>query len=185
MLSFAAVRRLFLARGPQDMRRGIDTLSLVVREELHADPYRGDCFIFISRDRRKLKALIWEDGGFWLCLKRLEAGTFIDPGQWCEDGATSTSITAAQLHALLEGIDVRSARYRVRQGYRLGAGGEFVKSRHERAVGRGTAGTHRRRRSRRDTAPAGITGGSEAHDPGAAAAHPRGEVGARPDRPDR
>jgi transposase len=184
MLSFAAVRRLFLARGPQDMRRGIDTLSLVVRDELHADPYRGDCFIFISRDRRKLKALIWEDGGFWLCLKRLEAGTFIDPGQWCENGATSTSITPAQMHALLEGIDVRSARYRVRQGYRLGTGGGFVKSRHGRAVADNPGGV-RRRRPRRDVAAAGIAGGGEAHDPHAAAAHPRGVLGTRPDRPDR
>ena len=76
MLSFLSARRIFVARAPQDMRRGIDTLSCVVEHELGHEPYTGDCFIFLSRDRKKLKVLIWEDGGFWLCMKRLITGTF-------------------------------------------------------------------------------------------------------------
>jgi len=48
------------------MRRGIDTLSCVVEHELGHESHVGDCFIFLSRDRKKLKALVWEDGGFWL-----------------------------------------------------------------------------------------------------------------------
>jgi hypothetical protein len=31
MISFSTVHRVFIARGHQDMRRGIDTLSLVVK----------------------------------------------------------------------------------------------------------------------------------------------------------
>ena len=67
MLNFAAVRRIFVARQHQDMRRGINLLSSVVEHDLGQDPYTGDCFIFFSRDRKKLKAVVWEDGGFWLC----------------------------------------------------------------------------------------------------------------------
>jgi len=73
MLNFAAVRRIFVAREAQDMRRGIDTLASVVEHGLREDPYAGDCFLFFSRDRRKLKALVWEDGGFWLCMKYLSS----------------------------------------------------------------------------------------------------------------
>ena len=57
MLSFSSVRRIFVARAPQDMRRGIDTLASVVEHELGHEPYTGDCFIFLSRDRKKLKVL--------------------------------------------------------------------------------------------------------------------------------
>ena len=55
MLSFSSVRRIFVARAPQDMRRGIDTLACVVEHELGHEPYTGDCFIFLSRDRKKLR----------------------------------------------------------------------------------------------------------------------------------
>lgn len=118
MLSFAAIRRILVAREPTDMRRGIDRLVSTISSELGGDPFSGDCFVFIARDRRRLKALVWEDGGFWLCLKRLEAGTFpLAPG-W-QRATGSVAITPAQMHALLEGIEVRDARYRKR--HRRGA----------------------------------------------------------------
>lgn len=58
MLSFAALQRIYVAREPQDMRRGIDMLASVVEHQLGHEPYAGDCFVFLSRDRRKLKVLI-------------------------------------------------------------------------------------------------------------------------------
>jgi transposase len=96
------------------MRRGIDTLSAMVAGELGEDPYTGDCFLFVGRDRRRLKVLLWEDGGFWLCLKRLESGTFPLPAGWNEPSLKSVNLSPARVHALLEGIDVRSATYRKR-----------------------------------------------------------------------
>jgi transposase len=121
VLSFASVRRIFVARSPTDMRRGIDTLSALVAGSLGGDPYAGDCFVFVGRDRRRLKVLLWEDGGFWLCLKRLESGTFAPLPMG--DGPT-VAMSPAQIHALLEGIDVRDARFRRR--CRRSAHGCFV-----------------------------------------------------------
>ncbi len=120
MLSFGRIGRVFLARGPQDMRRGIDSLALVVQRELGHDPFAGDCFVFLSRDRRRLKALLWEDGGFWLCLKRLERGTFANVGRTLGGDAPAVVVTPAMLHALLEGIDARAVRYRRRERKELG-----------------------------------------------------------------
>lgn len=113
MLNFAGVRRILIARDATDMRRGIDRLVSTISSELGGDPFSGDCFVFIARDRRRLKALVWEDGGFWLCLKRLEAGTFPLPRGW-DRAAATVAVTPARIHALLEGIDVRSARFRKR-----------------------------------------------------------------------
>lgn len=116
MISFSALRRIFVARAITDMRRGIDTLSSMVTAQLGQDPLSGDCFIFIGRDRRRLKALVWESGGYWLCLKRLEAGTFPLPVDWGEAVGQSASVvmSPAQVHALLEGIEVRASRQRKR-----------------------------------------------------------------------
>ena len=140
MLNFSGIRRVFIARGPQDMRRGIDSLSSAVVSELGQDPYAGDCFVFLGRDRRRLKALVWEDGGFWLCMKRLEAGTFLDPARWCLAGAVSVAVTPAQMHEILEGIDVKKASYRVRQQYRSGNPQSFIKCKHGRPDSQGRVG---------------------------------------------
>lgn len=129
-----------------------------------------------------LKALVWQEGGFWLCQKRLEAGTFVDPARWCDDGAHSVIVTPAQLHALLEGIDVHAAHYRVRQGYRVGNAEKFVKSRHGRAALAKRSGQENRggrRPSARGTHPSPRDHrGSKADYQEPPPAHPRGEVGA-------
>jgi transposase len=113
MLNFNGIRRIFLARSATDMRRGIDSLSALVASQLGGDPYAGDCFVFVGRDRTRLKVLVWEAGGFWLCLKRLEAGSFPLPA-WPSVEATSVAMSPSQMHALLEGIEITSAKYRRR-----------------------------------------------------------------------
>lgn len=113
MLSFSSSRRIFLARAATDMRRGIDTLASMVMGELGSDPRSGDCYVFVGRDRRRLKVLVWDEGGYWLCAKRLDAGTFALPP--VEDPlAVRVVLSPARMHLLLAGIDVRSARFRKR-----------------------------------------------------------------------
>jgi len=110
VLNFSSSRRIFLSRAPTDMRRGIDRLVSTVISEFGEDPRAGDCFVFIGRDRRRLKVLAWDEGGYWLCAKRLDAGTFAMPAS---EEATVV-MSPAHMHLLLAGIDVKSARYRKR-----------------------------------------------------------------------
>ena len=42
------------------MRKGFDTLAALVREFLGADPLSGHLFLFISRNRSRLKILYWD-----------------------------------------------------------------------------------------------------------------------------
>ena len=95
------------------MRRGIDTLASMVIGEFGDDPRSGDCFVFVGRDRRRLKVLVWDEGGYWLCAKRLDAGTFAVPAM-NDTSVTKVTLSAACMHLLLAGIDVKSARYRKR-----------------------------------------------------------------------
>jgi transposase len=104
VLNLSAAMRVFVARGPTDMRRSFDRLAAEVQTVLKQDPFSGHVFCFFSRRRDRVKLLVWERGGFWLLQKRLEEGTF---GVIERD-----EITSRDLYFLLEGIEVIRERRR-------------------------------------------------------------------------
>ncbi len=112
MLNFGDGRRIFLARAPTDMRKSFDTLAALVANDLGEDPVSGDIFVFVSRSRERVKILVWDASGFWLCAKRLEAGRFAVPAESVvDDGRPRVQLSPAQIHMLLEGINVHRATY--------------------------------------------------------------------------
>lgn len=78
MIRESTIETVYLAKGPTDLRKSIDGLSVLVQEGFHLDPFASCLFVFCNRKRDKLKILHWEYSGFWLYYKRLEKGTF----QW-------------------------------------------------------------------------------------------------------
>lgn len=109
----AVGRRIFLARDPMDMRSGIDRLAGWVESRMGGDPFAGDVFVFVGRDRRRVKMLVWDVSGYWLCLKRLDRGRFAPPPPSVVAGGVPTvALSAADLQLLLEGITVHHATYR-------------------------------------------------------------------------
>lgn len=106
MLSLPPSVRIFLARGATDMRKQIDGLAALVEHVLHEDPFSGHLFVFCNRARNRLKILYWEEGGYWLMHKRLEAGRFA----WPDGDDPVIHLTATELHALIGGLDFRDAR---------------------------------------------------------------------------
>jgi transposase len=113
MLTFATTQRIFLARAAVDMRKSFDSLASLVTNQLGKDPFAGDVFVFVGKHRNRVKILVWDVSGFWVCAKRLEKGTFAVPrpllGQ--ESGA-ALPLSPADVHLLLEGIDVHAATYK-------------------------------------------------------------------------
>lgn len=103
MLNEVAVNRVFLARGNTDLRKSIDGLAILVKEEFDLDPFSSDLFVFCNRQRDKLKILHWDEAGFWLYYRRLERGKF----QWpSDDSAAPLKITRRQLSWLLDGLSL-------------------------------------------------------------------------------
>ena len=104
MLSLSPAVRIFVARGPTDLRKSFDGLAAAVREVLREDPFSGHLFVFLNRRRDRVKLLYWDRSGFCLLYKRLEEGTFWHP----EVG----EIGRRELVMLLEGIEESEVRTR-------------------------------------------------------------------------
>ncbi len=112
MLSFETGRRIFIARAVTDMRKSFNTLAALVEHQLGHDPFAGDVFVFIGRRRNRMKVLVWDASGFWLCARRLERGTFAIPAPLLEAGSKSAiQVSPAEMAMVLEGINVHAATY--------------------------------------------------------------------------
>lgn len=58
--------RAFICREPVDMRKSIDGLSYLVEPMLKQNLASGNLFVFVARDRSKVKCLYWDRTGFAL-----------------------------------------------------------------------------------------------------------------------
>lgn len=95
--------RIWIAAGHTDMRRGFDGLASLVQQQLAADPFSGQVFVFRGRRGDRIKVLWFDGDGLCLFAKRLERGRFV----WPQATAGSIALSPAQLSMLLEGIDWR------------------------------------------------------------------------------
>ena len=71
--------QVYLAIEPVDMRIGADGLSLLVQQSLACSPGQGHAFVFRNRRGNRLKSLVWDGTGVWLCQRRLHQGKFTWP----------------------------------------------------------------------------------------------------------
>ena len=110
MFGLSAAVRVYFAKEPADMRKSFDGLSALVAGALELDPLSGHLFVFINKRRDRIKILYWDRDGMVVWAKRLERGTFRIPSA----GSVRVEMTTAELAALLAGIDLNTARRRVR-----------------------------------------------------------------------
>ena len=95
------IRRVFLAKHRVDFRKGPDGL-LGEAYLLGADPYQGDCVLFVKRDHTQLRALIGDEIGLYLVTRRFEGGR-LRVLQTFAERPTGTAISSGELSLLLEG----------------------------------------------------------------------------------
>ena len=97
MLQISPQQNIFLAVAPTDFRCGIETLKAKCRQLLQLDPFSGSLFVFTNKRRIAVKILVFDGGGFWLCMKRFSQGKL----RWWPEKATTTTIRASELAVLL------------------------------------------------------------------------------------
>lgn len=112
MLTIPPTVRVYVAREPCDMRKSFRGLSGLVREKLRADPLSGHVFCFVNKRRTMLKLLVHVRTGYAIYYRRLSRGTFQLPP--LDEEQERVEVDIATLTMMLEGIDLRSVKRRLR-----------------------------------------------------------------------
>ena len=108
MLSVTGGLKVYLAVEPADMRKGFGGLYALASEKMKEDPRQGALFVFTNRGRNRVKLLHFDGTGLWVCVKRLEKGTFRFPAP--PANGESIEIRAADLTMILDGVDLSTVR---------------------------------------------------------------------------
>jgi transposase len=109
MFGLGPATKIYVGAEAVDMRKGFEGLFGLVRDQLGHDPLSGHLFLFTNRSHTRLKALVWDGSGLWVCAKRLERGRF----HWPEAREiASVSMRPEELAMLVNGMDLAQARPR-------------------------------------------------------------------------
>ena len=96
------IRRVVLACGTVDLRKGIDGLAMVIGDKYRQNPFeKGTLFLFCGQRSDRIKGLLWMGTGFLLLYKRFEAGRL----SWPRNTQEAADLTEEQFHYLMMGLN--------------------------------------------------------------------------------
>lgn len=108
---FTKGAQVFVYLKPIDMRCGFERLSFFIKEEMNKDLNFGDIFIFLGKNKKRLKALYFDGSGLVLLAKRMEKRrgfmSVVDL-----DG--KSEITRSELELILHGSVIRKYKPEVK-----------------------------------------------------------------------
>jgi transposase len=110
VFGFGPATRIYVAAGATDMRKHFDGLYGLVRDHLGCTPESGHVFLFTNARRNRLKLVVYDGSGLWVCSKRLDKGCF----RWPAADSTVKKILLSheELALLLGGIDLKQTSRR-------------------------------------------------------------------------
>lgn len=114
MIALPAQIRVFLYRLPTDMRKSFHGLVALTESAVKQDPLSGSLFVFLNRQRDRIKILYWGQTGFCIWYQQLQQGTYQLPDPTALEEQETMEVTRAQLSLILDGIDLASVRQRKR-----------------------------------------------------------------------
>ena len=105
----AGIRRVVIACGYVDLRKGIDGLSMIIGDRYHQNPFeKGTLFLFCGRRSDRIKGLLWMGDGFLQLYKRLEAGSL----SWPRTSEEAADLTEEQFRYLMMGLNPLNPKVR-------------------------------------------------------------------------
>lgn len=98
----AGIRRVVLACGYVDLRKGIDGLSMIIGDKYKQNPFeKGTLFLFCGKRTDRIKGLLWMGNGFLLLYKRFEDGRL----SWPRTTQEAAELTEEQFNYLMLGLN--------------------------------------------------------------------------------
>lgn len=90
----------YLATVPIDLRCDADRLVVLVQSLFAHDAFAGGAYLFHNRSATRIKVLLADATGVWLCERRLQSGRFV----WPRSGETLCALSAEQFSWLCAGV---------------------------------------------------------------------------------
>ena len=98
----AGIRKVVLACGTVDLRKGIDGLAMIIGDKYKQNPFeKGTLFLFCGQRSDRIKGLLWMGTGFLLLYKRFEDGRL----SWPRTTREAAELTEEQFHYLMLGLN--------------------------------------------------------------------------------
>jgi transposase len=110
VFGFGPATRIYVAAGATDMRKNFNGLYGLVRDHLGCEPESGHVFAFTNARRNRLKLLVYDGSGLWVCAKKLDRGCFRWPD--VDSAVKKLVLSSEELALLLGGIDLTQTRPR-------------------------------------------------------------------------
>ena len=105
----AGIRRVIVACGYVDLRKGIQGLAQIISDRYELNPFeKGTLFLFCGRRSDRIKGLLWMGNGYLLLYKRFEDGHL----EWPRTPAEAAELTEEDFYLLMRGIDPIKKRVR-------------------------------------------------------------------------
>ena len=100
------IEAMWLALGASDLRGGIDVLLGHVLRGFAGGAQAHHAYVFANRRADRLKVLVYDGVGMWLCTRRLQAGGFAWPRDVFSPGAGAGvfELTREQFDWLVAGL---------------------------------------------------------------------------------
>lgn len=102
MFSLDESMRYWLFTEPTDMRKSFHMLSGIVNDRMSADLRNGDVFIFVNKNRNRIKLLRKEPGGLVIYAMMLDYGRLRLPS--IEQGTISRSLEWGDLAGMIRHV---------------------------------------------------------------------------------
>lgn len=95
--------RIFIYQEAIDMRCGFDRLSFFVREVMKSAIDAGHLYLFLGKNRKRIKALYFDGSGLVVVHKRMEKNSFMN----VQDLASANEISLSELKLIFHGSVLR------------------------------------------------------------------------------
>ncbi len=95
--------RVFVFSEAIDMRSGFSRLQALVSEKMKENLFQGNLFLFLGKNPRRAKVLLFDGSGLVLVIKRLDQGSFMRVEELCE----TKEIGVDELERILDGVNLR------------------------------------------------------------------------------